>query len=212
MSNIIIHRQAQLDLTKLQNCSGVKFTPGAQQELWRLVRSLLEQCSLADGAEPSDELLERSKRVTQATRSKVQRVGIFYLVDHEPFVASIPWRKNPPYAGFRTFGVGHYEFWGNLVESGRVPEAAYWFYPRGRVSYCDATRRFILFAERSVVRSKRLTRTIMESFNLPSSTQVLSDGHYSCAKCDQRTEPPELGFLDYNWDWLRSYLDAIGAR
>ena len=100
MNNLMISRQAQLGLTKLQNRSGVKLTPGAQQELWRLERSLLEQCSLADGAEPSDELLERSQRVTQSTRSKIQRVGIFYLVDHEPFVASIPWRDNPTYAVF----------------------------------------------------------------------------------------------------------------
>jgi hypothetical protein len=212
MNKFIIQRQAQLGLTKLQNCSGVKLTPGAQQELWRLVRSLLEQCSLADGAEPSDELLERSQRVTQATGSKTQRVGIFYLVDHEPFVASTPWRDNPTYAGFRTFGVGHYEFWGNLVESGRVPEAAYWFYPRGRVSYCDATRRFILFTDRCVVRSKRLTRTILESFNLPSSTTVLADSYFCCGKCNPGAEPPELGFLDFNWEWLSFYLDAIGAR
>ena len=209
---ILFHRHSKLDLTQFQYRCGVKLTHGAQQELLRLERTLLEQGSFADGAEPSDQLLERSQRVTQSTKSTIPRVGISYLVDYEPFDASIPWRKNPTYAGFRTFGVGYYEFWGYLVESGRVPEAAYWFFPRARVSYCDATRRFILFADRCLVRSKRLTRTILELFNLPSSTTILVDSYYSCDKCNPGTEPPELGFLDYNWDWLRYYLDAIGAR
>jgi len=212
MRNVIIPSQAHVGLTCVQIRSRVKLTPGAQQELWRLQRTLLEQGSFAEGAEPSDELLERCHCVTQAARSKAQRVGTFYLIDHEPFVASIPWSKNPTYAGFRTFGVGHYEFFGYLVESGRVSEGAYWAFPRGRVSYCNETRQFIILADRCVVRSKRLTRTILELFNLPGSTQVRMDAHYSCEKCNPRTGPPELGFLDYNWDWLRSYLDAIGAR
>ncbi len=212
MDKTLFHCQEQLGLTKLQSRSGLKLTPGAQQELWRLERTLLEQGTLAEGAEPSDELLKRSLIQTQANRSNIQRVGILYVVNNQPFVASIPWRTNPTDVGFRTYGVGYYEFWGYLVESGRVPEAACWFFPRARVSYCDATRRFILFADRCLVRSKRLTRTILELFNLPSSTTILADSYYSCDKCNPGTEPPELGFLDYNWDWLRYYLDAIGAR
>lgn len=52
MKDVIIPSQAQVGLTLVQIRSRVKLTPGTQQELWRLQRTLLEQGSFVKGAKP----------------------------------------------------------------------------------------------------------------------------------------------------------------
>lgn len=207
-----IQSQPKDGLTRTKRCQELKVTAAAQQELLRLERTLLEQTSLASGAEFPAEILERSQPETQWQRSKTPRVGIFFLVDNEPLIASLPWTEIPCYAGYRTFGVGHIDFWGDLRERDRVPEAVYDLFPRGRVSRHDATRTFTLFADRCIVRNKRLTGTILKLFNLPSSTRILADQHYTCQKCERRTEASESALLDWNWENLAFYPSRIGAR
>jgi len=44
----------------------------------------------------------------------VPKVGLFFVVDRKPFVEGIPWTENPSVSGFRTYPVGHPEFWVRL--------------------------------------------------------------------------------------------------
>ena len=210
--NPFIQRQAKDGLTRTNHRLESKLTPAVQQELLRLERTLLEQGSFASGAETPDRLLERSQLSRQSQRSKTPHVGIFHVVEDEPLKASLPWNEIPRYAGYRTFGVGHYDLWTDLVESGRAPEAAYQFFPRRRVGYHDATRTFTLFTDPCLLRNKALTEAVVKLFKLPDSTSVLADKYYTCEKCDRRREPSEYGFLDWNWDELAFYLSHIGAH
>lgn len=70
--------------------------------------------------------------------------------------------------------------------------------PRGRVIYNTRTRQFTLFADRCIIKDKRLVGRIMKELNLPRDTKVLRDDHYRCAKCfcEKTTGDPEQ-----DWDF-----------
>jgi hypothetical protein len=55
--------------------------------------------------------------------------------------------------------------------------------PRGRVNRFDATGRFILLADRCIIKSKPMVRKIMAALGLPRGTRVATDSHYKCAVC-----------------------------
>lgn len=205
-------RRAKDGPVKLNSC--LELTPAAQQELYRLEKTLLEQGRYPGGdAETAAELLERSQFASEEQgNSKAPQVGVFYVVDDEVLIASIPMDENPTYAGYRTFGVGNYDFWNDLSDRGRVPPAVYNFYSRGRVIYHEATHQFTILTDVCVVRNKRLSRAILDLFHLPRSTQFLADAHYACAKCQKGEEPNPFSFLDYNLEWLAFYLTQIGAK
>jgi hypothetical protein len=87
-------------------------------------------------------------------------VGLFFMVGRKPFVASLPWTEVPSVAGFRTHSVDHYEYWRRLQEVGGVPrDLEYDEAARGRVNYEDAGRRFTLFADKCIIKNKRLVGT-----------------------------------------------------
>ena len=48
------------------------------------------------------------------------KVGLFFVVNRKPFVEGIPWTENPSFSGFRTYPVGHPEFWSRLQDLGAV--------------------------------------------------------------------------------------------
>ena len=129
--------------------------------------------------------LAMKKRSTVDTKkAKVPRVGLFFVVNGKPWVEGIPWAENLSVAGFRTYGAGYPEYWQRLQELGAVPqEMAYDEAARGRVDYEDASDKFALFADRCIIRNKRLVSAIMNKLNLPRGTRVLADDHYRCPKC-----------------------------
>jgi hypothetical protein len=116
--------------------------------------------------------------------NKVPMVGLFFVVGRKPFVEGIPWTENPSVSGFRTYPVGHPEFWSRLQQRGVVPQGTpYEDCPRGRVNRFDATGRFTLLADRCIIKSKTLVREIMAALGLPKGTAVMRDLHYRCAVC-----------------------------
>ena len=117
-------------------------------------------------------------------KTKVPQVGLFFVVGGKPFVEGIPWSENPSVGGFRTFGVGHPDYWRRLQDLGVAPrEIPYEDVPRGRVNYLDATGRFPLLADKCIIKRKQLVRRIMAALCLPKGTAVLRDLHYKCAVC-----------------------------
>jgi hypothetical protein len=126
----------------------------------------------------------RKKSTANAKKANVPRVGLFFVVNGKPIVDGLPWTAVPSLAGFRTFALGHPEFWARLQQAGVVPQGMpYEDCPRGRVNRFDATGRFTLLADRCIIRSKTLVREIMAALRLPRGTRVATDSHYKCAVC-----------------------------
>ena len=178
-----------------------EFTAAEQDEMRRQERNRLEKLYRHRTWRQYTKEAEAScRRIRLAKAAKVPGVGIFFVVNAKPWLQWIPWTENGSYAGFRTYGVGHPEFWRFLLKADAVPrnmrseEAA-----RGRVNYHDAIGRFTLFADRCIIKSKRQIRAIMTELNLPPGTSVLADDHYQCQKC-MRRRPPRRE-LDEEWDY-----------
>jgi hypothetical protein len=124
------------------------------------------------------------KPTADAKKAIVPSVGLFFLVNGKPIVDGLPWTEVPSLAGFRTFALGHPEFWARLQQGGVVPQGMpYEDCPRGRVNRFDATGRFTLLADRCIIRSKPLLSKIMAALGLPRGTRVATDSHYKCAVC-----------------------------
>ena len=80
-------------------------------------------------------LPKRKRAAADAKKRNVPKVGLFFVVNGKPCVEGIPWNEIPSVAGFRTYAVGHPEYWVQLQQlglalgtSGRVsPWLAAWF-------------------------------------------------------------------------------------
>ena len=126
----------------------------------------------------------RNRRVTAAKSTKVPKVGCFFVVNGKPWVEGFPWTENLTVGGIRTYAVGHPEYWQRLQGLGVAPKGIpYENFPRGRVNYDEASRRFTLFADRCIIMDNRLVSAIMNEFNLPMGTRGLADDHYRCPDC-----------------------------
>jgi hypothetical protein len=142
---------------------------------------------------------KRTRR-QDARRAKVPKLGLFFVVNGKPFVDGIPWTENLSVAGLRTSAVGHPEYWEQLQRVGAAPrDVPYEDVPRGRANYLDATGRFTLFADRCIIRNRRLVSRIMSRLSLPKTTKVLLDSHYRCAACIGRVPTRKQERVD--WDF-----------
>jgi hypothetical protein len=129
-------------------------------------------------------------RRQDAKKVNVPKVGIFFVVNGKPWAEGLPWTENPSCAGLWTYAVDHPDYWGRLQVVGAVPkDMPYDDAPRGRVDYEDASRRFTVFADRCIIKNKRLVSKIMNELSLPKETRVLPDDHYRCPKCLPRRTP-----------------------
>jgi hypothetical protein len=142
----------------------------------------------------------RNRRVTAAKSTKVPKVGCFFVVNGKPWVEGFPWTENFTVGGFRTYAVGHPEYWQRLQGLGVAPkDMPYENFPRGSVNYEDASDRFTLVADICILGKKRLVSAIMNKLNLPRGTRVLADDHYRCPKCLR--ERPTLKQEEEDWDF-----------
>lgn len=181
--------------------SGPELTAAEQDEIRRQERNRLEKLYRCRTWTQSVKEAEAScRRIKLAKAAKVPGVGIFFVVNAKPWVQWIPWTENPRYAGYRTYGVGHPEFWRFLLKADAVPmDMRYEEAARGRVNYHDASGRSTLLADRCIIKSKGQIRTIMTELNLPPDTSVVVDDHYQCLGCLPR-RPPCLA-LDEEWNF-----------
>lgn len=119
-------------------------------------------------------------------------VGIFWRIAMASgphlLTDSVPVDQAEPYGEFQTHG-GHYEFWCRLAslpatkrrEAG-IPDAVRWSeyeeWPRGRVVYHAPTNRFVLYADRKLLKPDILAK-IMQRFSLAADqTDIRPDPHY----------------------------------
>lgn len=175
-------------------------TAAEQDERLRQERNMWEKLyRRRPGSQSVKEAEAMVRRIKLARAAKVPEVGIFFVVNAKPLVQGIPWRVNPSYAGYRTYGVGHPEFWRFLLQADAVPcamrhaEAA-----RGCVNYHEASQKFTMFADRRIIKRKLQVQAIMTELNLPPDTSVVVDDHYQCLGCLPRR--PACLALDEEWN------------
>lgn len=133
------------------------------------------------------------KRVPLERRAKAKKipgVGIAIYYKEKLYVSWTPYTLNPSYCGYRTYRMGHPEYWEWLQETHLVPRnIPYQWVPRARVTYEEKTEQFTLFADRCIFKNKRKIQAIKRRLNLPPSTRVVADRHYQCFRCFQKIPP-----------------------
>jgi hypothetical protein len=178
-----------------------ELSAAAQDEIRRQERNHFEKLYGPRTWRQFTEQAEQScRRIKLARQAKVPGVGIFFVVNGKPWVAWTPWTEIPSYAGFRTYGGNHPDYWRTLRKAGKVlGDISYDETTRGRVNYEEAGGWFTLFTDRCVIKKKRLVSKIMKEMNLGPNTRVKADDHYQCLGCMPR-RPPCLA-LDEEWDF-----------
>jgi|ERR1700722_12739267 len=134
-----------------------------------------------------------SKSVKQWQERKARRVagipsiGIFWVVGKRLLIDSTPVAKAEDYADFKIHGADHYTIWEKFKQMGEVAqELEYDDVPRGRVMYNPKTDKYLLLADRCILKNPSLLNRIEAKMNLPDKkTDLDSDAHYRCPKCLQ---------------------------
>jgi hypothetical protein len=114
------------------------------------------------------------------------RVGIFWmLADGSLLVDSSPLSAAEGYADCLTHSRSHIDVWAELQSSGRAPtDVEYEEYPRGRVIFDTRQDRWVIMADRCILRRKDLMRKISALTNLSGMrTETSPDSHYRCSRC-----------------------------
>ncbi len=118
-------------------------------------------------------------------------VGIFWMVGDGPagsrlLAEGCAVTAAEPYGDFLTFADGHYEVWGRWrkarAESGAlqglVCSYEYEDWPRGRIVFDLANRRFILYADRKLLQPETLA-LIRKRFSIALEDSIVeTDFHY----------------------------------
>jgi hypothetical protein len=117
-------------------------------------------------------------------RKKEPHVGVFWLVGGKPLIDSTPLSKAEAYGDHLIHPCGHLDAWTLFQGNGIAPiDMEYEEAPRGRVMYDTKIRRFILLADRCILRDQNTVSKIMSEMNLPKETAMVTDSHYRCAVC-----------------------------
>jgi hypothetical protein len=202
-----------------------RFTAAEREEIRRQEAKLLGNI---DKLPPERQLIAqiaaRGRRIEKAKKAKVPEVGLFFVVDWILFVDGLPWTEAPSVAGFRTYGVGHPEYWRRLQVVGAAPKGMpYGKYASGRVTYEDASRKFTLFADRCIIRNKRLVSKIINERELSASPHYLkrAGNPVSCPrKANEHglivaTERPRLSHVPCSREVMggdQRFCDCAGCR
>jgi hypothetical protein len=111
-------------------------------------------------------------------------VGIMYVVRGKLLIDSTPLDQAGRYGDFAIHEGGHIEYWAELIRSGLVPNSEYEEFPRGRVAYDIKAGKFILLADRCILRRKSIVGKILSRLHIPpNNTEVSTDSRYRCFCC-----------------------------
>jgi hypothetical protein len=111
-------------------------------------------------------------------------VGIVYLVGDKIFIDSTPLSGAGQYADHLIHDRGHDEYWAQLVKTRAVPRAGYEEFPRGRVTYGNASGKFVLFADACILRENKVLYAILSRLNMPvQDTETGTVSIYRCHRC-----------------------------
>jgi len=121
----------------------------------------------------------------KTTKQPEPKVGIFWVVRGRVITLGYPVSEAVAYGDCDTYEPSHVDQWGVLQRTGTVPpECEYEEFPRGRVMFNRRTERFLLLADKCILRDKRALSKIMKELGLPATKTALGrDSHYRCFRC-----------------------------
>jgi len=138
----------------------------------------------------------RKKSETGTVDMSEPEVGIFFIVGAELF------RESTPLSGAKRFGddvlihpVEHRDFWEEIRRgSSLLSDVPYDFYPRGRVLFRLADRRFWVYVDRSTHKDRGRILSILSEFHLPQDkTRIRCDPRYKRLVCNPHDVPYAIG-------------------
>lgn len=113
------------------------------------------------------------------------KVGIFWMVSGDLIVDAVPLPQAQPYGSALQHG-GHWEYWERFAptthEQYLLKTNEYDVFPRGRVVFFPAKRRWVVYADRCLWTLKARTM-IQQAFGMPFMVRFTQDEHYCCAAC-----------------------------
>ena len=126
-----------------------------------------------------------TKQSSSKTAALEPQVGIFWLLGSRLFVQCIPLDRAEKYGNCLSNPVSHIDHWAVLQTNGEVPrDVEYEQPPRGRVVYDRSRDRFVLLADRCILKRDAVVQRIMRRMHLPADrTEEGTDAHYRCQKC-----------------------------
>jgi hypothetical protein len=121
------------------------------------------------------------------------QVGIFWLLQRRLVIDCTSLHAAEPYGDSLTHSRGHLQYWTELQRRGEVPaEVEYEEPPRGRVLFDRRNDRFVLLADRCILKRGDVVRRLMRQMHLPPErTETVRDDHYRCKICLLRQDPRE---------------------
>lgn len=113
------------------------------------------------------------------------RVGIFWLVDGKLLIDSTALSEAQRYGDALIHAPGHNAVWQRFRQEGIAQrEMEYEESPRGRVMYNTKTQRFLLLADKCILKDKSVMKEVMAGLKLPrNKTEKGPDDHYRCGHC-----------------------------
>lgn len=101
-----------------------------------------------------------------------------------PVIDSTELSKAEDYGDFKIHAGDHYSVWDRFQHAATVPaDMEYEEAPRGRVVYNTETNRFILLADKCILKERKVVRMIITQLHLPTGTRTGKDDHYRCFRC-----------------------------
>jgi len=145
-----------------------------------------QHCDTWKEAMTKSKIVESTPKARSGLRVADRRVGIFWLLeDGRLLLDSTALAEAEHYGDCITHPRSHIDTWAELQRCGVVrTDVEYEEPPRGRVVYDADKDRFVIYADRCILRRKKSLRQIMRELNLPQNqTETSSDLHYRCLQC-----------------------------
>jgi hypothetical protein len=137
-------------------------------------------------------LLPDTPLVDESGTALEPRLGIFFLVDGELIVESMPISEGEDDGDFVNDRRSHQESWipiARELERQRIKRfggKSYDYYPRGRCLYSKKSKRFCLYVDPCIDRFPRVREELLCRLQIPAEKTdvLLDDPHYRCSKCN----------------------------
>ena len=121
-------------------------------------------------------------------KAPVPQVGIVYWVHGKLLTDATPVDVAQDYGDSKMHARSHVDFWKQLVRARAVPAGEYEEHPRERVNFNKQTGRFTLYADRCILRDKRLVDKILRQWHVSVDvSDTATDSHYRCYRCLNRS-------------------------
>ena len=111
-------------------------------------------------------------------------IGLFWVVDGKVLSRKSLPQAAPVVCGKADIAADHFSTW-RALRPAQAP-VSYDYHPRGRVIYDTEQNVFMIYADRCLIKNKRMMKKIEAEFGLASvPREIHSDAHYQCHRCNR---------------------------